>query len=126
VLHRELIRAHGGVVGVRDKGLLLSALAAPEHTLLYSPEADIFDLAAAYCFHLVQNHPFHDGNKRIGLATALFFLDLNRVELDDPDRELQGATEEVAKGKRDKPALAKLLRRLSAQTIALTAPSDDS
>jgi death-on-curing protein len=58
VLHRELVRAHGGVVGLRDKGLLLSALAAPEQTFLYAPEADIFDLAAAYCFHLVKNHPF--------------------------------------------------------------------
>ena len=86
-IHKDLIRAFGGSEGVRDMGLLQSAVAMPQSgfgdAYFYS---DHFEMAAAYLFHLVQNHPFIDGNKRTGLVAAIAFLGINRVELQaDPD-----------------------------------------
>jgi death on curing protein len=77
-IHGHLIARYGGSPGIRDVGLLRSALAVPEATydgVLLHPT--IHEQAAAYCFHLVKNHPFVDGNKRAGLAVALAFLRLN-------------------------------------------------
>ena len=79
--HRESLVRFGGADGVRDEGLLLSALARPENIHAYEPDADLFRLAAAYCIGVVKNHPFIDGNKRTGVLTAVVFLDLNGVEL---------------------------------------------
>lgn len=85
-IHRDLIASYGGDPGLRDEGLLESALAQPEATFqeqLLHPT--VFDQAAAYLFHLVQNHPFVDGNKRIALAAADIFLRINgwKVQLSD-------------------------------------------
>ncbi len=76
ILHRDQIRRYGGSLGIRDAGLLQSALETPKSTFggSYLHE-DIFMMAAAYLFHLVQNHAFINGNKRIGLYAALAFLD---------------------------------------------------
>ena len=75
-LHEQLLSTFGGASGVRDAGLLASALARPENLLAYgTPTA--FDLAASYAFGLVKNHPFVDGNKRSGFAVAVLFLELN-------------------------------------------------
>jgi len=86
---QDQIRRYGGAYGVRDIGLLSSALAMPsasfEGKFLHN---DVYDQAAAYAFHICQNHPFIDGNKRTGLATALVFLSLNGIEIDDPDEAL--------------------------------------
>ncbi|MEW5814465.1 MAG: type II toxin-antitoxin system death-on-curing family toxin [Spirochaetota bacterium] len=100
--------------GVRDPALLSSALAMPTTTFegkfLHS---DLFHQAAAYAFHICQNHPFVDGNKRTALAAALVFLDLNGIEIDDPSEELYALIMiSVAKGKVCKDAIAKELRRL--------------
>jgi death-on-curing protein len=124
LLHRELIRAHGGAVGVRDKDLLSSARAQPEQTFHYMEDADVFDIAAAYAFHIVKGHPFNDGNKRTGLAAALLFIDLQHVELDDSERVLEGVTLDVAKGSLDKPGFAAVLRRLAADTVTLALADD--
>ena len=75
-LQERLLAEFGGMSGLRDKGLLDSALARPEQLLNYG-KPDLFDLAAAYAFGLVRNHPFVDGNKRIGFTTAILFLELN-------------------------------------------------
>jgi death on curing protein len=81
--HRESLVRFGGSDGLRDEGLMLSALARPEniHVHVYEPEADIFRLAAAYCTGIVKNHPFIDGNKRTGVLCAVVFLGINGVEL---------------------------------------------
>jgi death-on-curing protein len=77
--HSRLILEHGGADGVRDGTLLESALAKPRNAFIYGNPTH-FGLAAAYAFGLVRNHPFLDGNKRIGFATAAVFLELNGYE----------------------------------------------
>jgi len=77
-IHAHVVERYGGRPGIRDIGLLESALAMPAAT--YAGQwlhPTLHEMAAAYCFHLVKNHPFLDGNKRVGLATALAFLALN-------------------------------------------------
>jgi death-on-curing protein len=75
--HNEALARHGGAAGVRDMGLLESALARPQNLHAYDPDADAAALAAAYAFGIVRNHPFIDGNKRTGFLVAVFFLELN-------------------------------------------------
>lgn len=81
LLHRESLRQFGGADGVRDEGLLDSALARPLNRFAYEGEQDLCRLAAAYAKGIAQNHPFVDGNKRAALAAAGVFLMLNGVEL---------------------------------------------
>lgn len=81
VFHRESLTRFGGSDGLRDEGLLLSALARPENIIAYEPNADLFRLAAAYCAGVVKNHPFIDGNKRTGVLCAVVFLGINGIEL---------------------------------------------
>lgn len=69
-MHSELLLEHGGAPGIRDEGLVESALARPQNRFLYEPEADLANLAAAYLFGFVKNHGFVDGNKRIGFAAG--------------------------------------------------------
>lgn len=105
-IHRDQIERYGGILGVRDNGLLESALAVPQSGFggLYL-HGDVFEMAAAYLFHLVQNHPFLDGNKRVGAATALTFLVLNGVETRIPNQILVDMVLAVAQGKMEKPAI---------------------
>lgn len=86
--HRESLALFGGVDGLRDRGLLESALARPGNTLAYEPDADLIRLAAAYCHGLVKNHPFIDGNKRTGTLAAVVFLGTNGVEVDFDEAEI--------------------------------------
>jgi death-on-curing protein len=81
LLHAESLAEHGGLSGIRDEGLLDSALARPRNHFAYSKKCDHADLAAAYAFGLSQNHPFRDGNKRVAFLTAGVFLELNGFEL---------------------------------------------
>jgi death on curing protein len=85
--HRESLVMFGGGDGLRDAGLLASALARPQNVFAYEPEADVFRLAASYCHGIVKNPPFVDGNKRTGTLAAIAFLALNGVEVvfDEPD-----------------------------------------
>lgn len=77
-IHREVLAAHGGGTGLRDAGLLESAVAAPQATMMGAALfTDPVELAAAYLFYLCRNHPFVDGNKRTALATCLVFLSEN-------------------------------------------------
>ena len=75
-LHEQSLAAFGGAAGIRDQGLLDSALAKPEN-LFACGKPTIFDLAASHGFGLVKNHPFVDGNKRVGFIVAVVFLELN-------------------------------------------------
>jgi death on curing protein len=86
-VHDEQLAEHGGAQGVRDPGLLLSALARPENLAAYGKPVAA-DLAAAYAFGIARNHPFTDGNKRTAALTALLFLIDNGVEFSITEPEL--------------------------------------
>ena len=113
-IHNDQIANYGGEPGVRDINLLSSALAVPQSTydgtFLHK---DLFEMAAAYAYHICQNHPFVDGNKRVALVAALVFLDFNGIDIDDPDDELYPMMMGVAQGKKDKKTLAALFRKLA-------------
>lgn len=80
--HTEIIRKYGGLDGIRDIGLLISAIEMPKSAMFKKYlHPTIFDKSAAYLFHIICNHPFIDGNKRTGTATALTFLELNRIHI---------------------------------------------
>lgn len=99
MMHRELIRAHGGEDGVRDEGLLDSALNAPFQTFDGQPlVSSLQQKAARLCYGLVMNHPFVDGNKRAGAHIMLTFLALNGMELNYTQRELYEIILSVAAG----------------------------
>ena len=111
-IHARLILEFGGEEGLRDAGLLESAVAMPKARLggkfLHKGLAD---MAAAYLFHLVSNHPFLDGNKRTGLTAAILFLKLNQHGLDATDDELEELTMGVASGRRSKAQVVSFFRR---------------
>ena len=111
---RDQIARYGGDFGVRDIGLVSSAIAVPqasfEGTRLHG---DLHEMAAAYAFHLCQNHPFVDGNKRVALASALVFLNLNGISIADPDDRLYPLMMSVASGRAQKPHIATVLRELT-------------
>ncbi|MBN9074358.1 MAG: type II toxin-antitoxin system death-on-curing family toxin [Rhizobiales bacterium] len=86
-LHAEQLRLHGGAAGVRDEGMLESALYRPEQKLAYG-SPDISELAAAYLFGIVKNHPFVDGNKRTGFAAADLFLFFNGFSVEAEPEEI--------------------------------------
>lgn len=110
---RDQIARYGGDFGVRDIGLVSSAIAVPQATFEGKRlHTDLFEMAAAYAFHLCQNHPFVDGNKRVALASALVFLDLNGISLSDPDDKLYPLMMSVASGRAQKPQIATVLRDL--------------
>lgn len=119
-IHDREIEAHGGSHGLRDAGLLDAAVAAPAAGFAGQwAHASIFEMAAAYAFHIAKNHPFIDGNKRAGLASALAFLDVNGIEVSDTAETsdlLVSAMEAIAKGEMDKPTMAKLLLEHSVQS----------
>ena len=110
-LHASMIERYGGTEGTRDLGLLQSAVAMPQ--MAYGGEylhADIFEMAAAYLYHLVQNHPFLDGNKRTGAAAAIVFLAMNDIEIEADEDGLVDLTLSVASGKAGKPDIANFFR----------------
>ena len=110
VIHDDQIARYGGSPGMRDRGLLESAVAMPEAGFggEYLHEFP-FGMASAYLFHLAQNHPFVDGNKRVALACALLFLSTNGIELEATEDELVEVTLAVASGQLDKPEIARFL-----------------
>lgn len=114
-IHADQIRRYGGAAGIRDLELLQSALAMPQTT--FDDEflhGTLFEMAAAYLFHLARNHPFVDGNKRTALMCALVFLGLNGYRLGaDPDA-VYGIVDGVASGGVDKAEVAVFLREHSA------------
>jgi len=103
LIHKRVIDEFGGDQGLRDRGLLESAVAMPRATFAgKNLHAGITEQAAAYHFHLCANHPFVDGNKRIAVASAEVFLLANGYELDASDDELEEITMGLASGQRSK------------------------
>ena len=111
MIHRDQIERYGGSPDLRDPGLLASAVDMPRASFEGERlHADLFEMAAAYLYHIVQNHPFVDGNKRTGTAAALVFLDLNGIDVNVGDDELVAIVLAVAQGRGDKKAVAAFLR----------------
>lgn len=108
-MHSEQIAEHGGSLGIRDAGLLLSALARPQNQTAYG-EPSVFDLAAAYAFGIIQNHPFVDGNKRVGFLAAYIFLEHNGWELMASEAEAVTAVLALARGEMDETGFSDWLK----------------
>ena len=117
-IHAEVLAAHGGLPGLRDRGLLESAVAAPQasfggKSLINDP----IEIAAAYLFYLCRNHPFADGNKRTAVAAALVFLQAN-VRLPDPGlpqrrlEDWESLVLDVAASKLDREQTTRSIRKL--------------
>lgn len=114
-IHREQIRRLGGSEGVRDMGLLQSALAMPQAG--FSGQylhGDLFEMAAAYLFHLALNHPFVDGNKRVAAMAADVFLELNGYSLPAScEKAFEDLTLDTAQRKMEKPDITVFFRKNS-------------
>jgi death-on-curing protein len=110
-IHRNLIEHYGGAAGLRDAGLLHSAVAMPQASFGGQwLHGDLFEMAAAYLYHIVANHPFLDGNKRTGAAAAIIFLAMNDVQIDADEDGLVDVTLAVARGERGKQDVAAFFR----------------
>lgn len=110
-IHADQIERYGGSAGIRDLGLLDAAVAMPRSS--FGGEflhTDVCEMAAAYLYHIVCNHPFVDGNKRTGTAAALVFLELHGVQVDMDDDALVALVLSVAEGRTLKPEVANALR----------------
>jgi death-on-curing protein len=108
--HDEQLAEHGGPGGLRDEGLLSSALARPQNRVRYESSSDAADLAASYAFGIARNHPFVDGNKRTAFVALEVFLDLNGYELNASDEECIFAMLDLAAGRLDEGMLAQWIR----------------
>jgi death-on-curing protein len=97
-IHADQLRQHGGLPGVRDENALESALARPRQKWAYDPASDLALLAAAYAFGFVRNHPYRDGNKRIGFLVLATFLGINGHDLDATDEDIVTTMLELADG----------------------------
>jgi death-on-curing protein len=109
-LHTDQLREHGGLPGIRDENALESALARPKHKWAYEEACDLAALAAAYGFGLIKNHPYRDGNKRIGLLAVATFLGINGRDLKADDAEVVTDVLGVAAGRVSERALADWIR----------------
>ena len=110
-IHNDQLREHGGLPGVRDENVLESALARPQQKRHYEDDTDIPALAAAYTFGFVKNHPYRDGNKRIGFLAMVTFLILNNYEFEATDADVVAEIIALAEGTVTESELAEWIRR---------------
>jgi death-on-curing protein len=110
-LHDQSLERFGGSAGIREPGLVESALGSAQNAFWYG-RGDLFDVAAAYAFHIAQSQAFTDGNKRTGASAAIAFLRINQVRFPKDDGSVYRAMIEIAEKRLDKPGLAETLRRL--------------
>ena len=113
-IHQDQVTRYGGAAGIRDMELLKSARGIPSATyggrFLHT---DIHEMAAGYLFHLVKDHPFIDGNKRLGAVTALVFHELNGFDFDAPEDDFTEMVLAVARGEFGKADVAVFIRRFT-------------
>lgn len=109
-LHDRLLALDGGAPGLRDPGLLQSALARPQQLYAYGAAPNVIDMAAAYIVGIVRNHPFIDGNKRTGFLVGVLFLELNGCLFTANEESAAQAILSLAAGTLDESALAAWLR----------------
>jgi death on curing protein len=113
-IHEDQVARYGGASGIRDIELLKSAVGMSSVTYGgHFLHTDICEMASAYLFHLVQNHPFVDGNKRTGVVAALVFLALNGFDFDAPEDDLAEMVLSVARGELDKAGVTVFIRRFT-------------
>ena len=110
-IHDEAIYEFGGLSGIRDTGLLESALDPPRNRLAYQPKTTVFELAASLCFGLAKNHPFVDGNKRTALLAARAFLFVNGHLLEPAEEDEVLTIVAVAEGSVSEQELAEWMER---------------
>ena len=110
VIHARLLSLHGGGDGLRDRGLLQSALARPKQHFAYQRKADLVFLAAIYCAAIVRNHPFVDGNKRTGFVVGILFLELNGYRFTAIEEEAARVVMALAAGEIQEEGYAAFLR----------------
>jgi death-on-curing protein len=115
-IHNDQLREHGGLPGIRDETILESALARPQQKWHYTADADVPLLAAAYAFGLIKNHPYRDGNKRIGFLAMVTFLGLNGCELTATDAEVVTEMLALADGRVTENALVNWIRQHCAKS----------
>lgn len=115
-IHADQLREHGGLTGVRDENALESALARPQQAWHYRTATDIPQLAAGYAFGIVRNHPYRDGNKRIGFLAMVTFLGVNGYELDASDADVVMEFVALAAGNISEDDLAAWIRGRSSAT----------
>ncbi len=109
-LHDRLLVFHGGAAGLRDAGLLQSALARPRQREAYGASADVIDLATALTAGLVKNHPFIDGNKRTGFVAGILFIELNGYRFNAAESAAADAVLAIAAGTIDEAGYTAFLR----------------
>jgi death on curing protein len=109
-LHNRLLALHGGAPRLRDLGLLQSALARPRQLQAYGKNPDVIELAAAYTAGILHNHPFIDGNKRIGFVLGVLFLEMNGYRLAASEEDATQAVLELSEGTLDEAAFVAWLR----------------
>ena len=115
-IHQRQLKEHGGLDGVRDRGLLQSALAKPRNLLAYGGEGvDLPALAASLAYGIARNHPFLDGNKRSALVTCLTFMRFNGLDLTASPADRYQTFLALAEGQLDEDGLADWLRRHAAE-----------
>jgi len=113
-IHKNQIMNYGGIYSIRDKNLLKSAIAQPKITFKGKHlHVNIFQMAAAYLFHIVNNHPVIDGNKRTGLVAALIFLEMNNVVFNESNEKIEKNVLKIAQGKMDKNQISTWLKSRS-------------
>lgn len=110
VMHADQLHQHGGSAGVRDDGLIESALARPKNRLAYGEDVDLADLAAAYAVGLAKNHGYVDGNKRVAFMALYVFLGLNGLLFEAPEPEVVEVMTDVAAGASTEAELAAWVR----------------
>jgi death on curing protein len=110
-IHDAQLAEHGGIAGIRDEGLLASALARPHNLEAYGEGVDAASLAASYAFGIARNHPFLDGNKRTAFVVMELFLNLNGWELNANDADCISTMQALASGDLSEKALATWLRK---------------
>lgn len=116
-LHKSLVEVYGGSPAIRDRGLLISAISSPFQTFGdVEIRPSLLEKASRLGFGLIKNHPFADGNKRIGTHAMLVFLALNNVELQYNDKDLTNLIINIASGMKDEKFLLEWLRRHSNET----------
>lgn len=114
LLHDLQLERYGGASGIRERSLLESAVSMPQASFGGDyVHNGFYEMAAAYAFHIAENQPFVDGNKRTALSSALVFLDLNHIEIDDSNELLYGAMIDIAQKKLQKSGLAELFQNLT-------------
>lgn len=109
-IHDDQLLEHGGLPGLRDENALESALARPRHKFHYSSRADLAAIAAAYGFGLVQNHPYRDGNKRVGFLAIVTFLGLDGFDFEATEAEIVTVILQLAAGNVPEDVLADWIR----------------